>query len=64
MANHPGSVIRIVGARQHNLRNIDLDLPLGELIVITGVLIFLRYDWLTRETGTRLELSGTGATPS
>src|SRR6188768_3105494 len=37
MANHPGSVIRIVGARQHNLRNIDLDLPLGELIVITGV---------------------------
>ncbi|HXR52961.1 MAG TPA: excinuclease ABC subunit UvrA, partial [Steroidobacteraceae bacterium] len=37
MANHPGSVIRIVGARQHNLRNLDLDLPLGELIVITGV---------------------------
>ena len=30
-------VIRIVGARQHNLRNLDLDLPLGELIVITGV---------------------------
>jgi uncharacterized membrane protein YbhN (UPF0104 family) len=25
------------------------------LIVITGVLIFLRYDWLTRETGTRLD---------
>src|SRR6187455_1797949 len=29
--------IGIVGARQHNLRNLDLDLPLGELIVITGV---------------------------
>jgi len=29
--------IRIVGAHQHNLRHLTLDLPLGELIVITGV---------------------------
>lgn len=29
--------IRIVGARQHNLRGIDLELPHGALIVITGV---------------------------
>jgi excinuclease ABC subunit A len=29
--------LRIRGARQHNLRNIDLDLPRGELTVITGV---------------------------
>ncbi len=29
--------IRIVGARQHNLRNISLELPHGALIVITGV---------------------------
>ncbi|MDN5870211.1 MAG: excinuclease ABC subunit UvrA [Nitrococcus sp.] len=29
--------IRIRGARQNNLRNLDLDLPLGELMVITGV---------------------------
>jgi len=29
--------IRIRGARQNNLRGIDLDLPLGELHVITGV---------------------------
>ena len=29
--------LRIRGARQHNLRNIDLDLPRGELTVIAGV---------------------------
>ena len=28
--------LRIRGARQNNLRNIDLDLPLGEFIVVTG----------------------------
>ena len=31
------SLIRITGARQNNLQNLSLDLPLGELIVITGV---------------------------
>ncbi|MBN2055168.1 excinuclease ABC subunit UvrA [bacterium] len=30
-------IIRIVGARQHNLKNIDLEINLGELTVITGV---------------------------
>src|SRR5438046_1340621 len=29
--------IRIRGARQHNLKNLDLDLPRGGLTVITGV---------------------------
>ncbi len=29
--------IRIQGARQNNLRSVDLDLPLNELIVVTGV---------------------------
>jgi len=29
--------IRIRGARQNNLKDLDLDLPLGELIVVTGV---------------------------
>src|SRR5690606_12795983 len=31
------AAIRIHGARQNNLKNLDLDLPLGELTVITGV---------------------------
>jgi excinuclease ABC subunit A len=31
------STIRIRGARHNNLRNLDLDLELGELIVVTGV---------------------------
>jgi excinuclease ABC subunit A len=29
--------IRLRGVRQNNLKNLDLDLPLGELILITGV---------------------------
>jgi excinuclease ABC subunit A len=29
--------IRLHGARQNNLKNLDLDIPLGELICITGV---------------------------
>ncbi|MFW6155883.1 MAG: excinuclease ABC subunit A, partial [Armatimonadota bacterium] len=30
-------IIRIRGARQHNLRDLDLDLPRGKLIAFTGV---------------------------
>ena len=30
------STIQIRGARQNNLKNLDLDLPTGELIVVTG----------------------------
>ena len=29
--------IRIRGARQNNLKNLDLDIPTGELVVVTGV---------------------------
>ena len=33
----PEDVIRIRGARQHNLRNLNLDLPRNKLVVLTGV---------------------------
>ncbi|MEZ6130531.1 MAG: hypothetical protein R3C59_17740 [Planctomycetaceae bacterium] len=36
-ASTASDVIRIRGARTHNLQNVDVDLPLGKLIVITGV---------------------------
>ena len=37
--NHPSAMrnISIRGARTHNLKNIDLDIPRNELVVITGL---------------------------
>ena len=37
MKNNSKTTIRIRGARQNSLKNLDIDLPLGELLVVTGV---------------------------
>ncbi len=37
MGTNHHSVIRIKGARQHNLRNLDIEIPRNQLVVVTGL---------------------------
>ena len=36
-AEPPGRVLRLVGASEHNLKNVDAEFPLGAITVVTGV---------------------------
>jgi excinuclease ABC subunit A len=36
LSPHPSS-LRIVGAKEHNLKNVNVSIPLGQLVAITGV---------------------------
>ena len=37
MSRRPPESIRLRGARQNNLRNLDVDIPVGKLVVVTGL---------------------------
>src|ERR1700710_2787123 len=37
LTNEPGEFIEVFGAREHNLKNIDIKIPKNKLVVFTGV---------------------------
>lgn len=61
----PGHYIKIIGAAEHNLKNIDVEIPLGLMVCVTGVsgsgkstlILDVLYKILSRR------LYGTGALP-
>ncbi len=58
-----GKVLRIIGARENNLRNVDVTIPLGEFVVVSGVSgsgkSSLINDILARELQARLHHAST-----
>ena len=58
-----GKKLRIVGARENNLQNVTVDIPLGELVVVSGVSgsgkSSLINDILAKELQARLHHAGT-----
>ena len=37
--------IRIRGAREHNLKNINIDIPRNEFVVLTGLQVLVSLHW-------------------
>jgi len=58
-----GKSIKIIGAREHNLKNINVEIPLGELVVVSGVSgsgkSTLINDILAKELSARLHRANT-----